>query len=208
MRGSLRAWGIAAVRRVTRFPFLYILLIGGFAAAAAGLFGASYGLHNLFIEDGSAAYGADFFRNRPSFLTQSCISFAILFAWAAPALLDGDGAPPERVRTFLRFDLPVMLAMNALVAGAVLLLQLSEISAEVVRSAQIKYSLWGFAAGAAASAGLAAVSLAVSRYMALPPTPVFLVAYGLILAGAMVHGKLIPAVSLFLLLSLIAFVYF
>lgn len=205
----MRAGAAALMLRLTRFPFLYFVLVGAFAAATGGLVGTTFGLHNLFIEDGSAAgYGPDYFRNSPSFLTQICISLAILFAWNAPGLLDAtDGTLAERMRANLRIDFPAMLALNVLIGASVLVLQLSGIGAASARAAQIKYSLLGFAAGVATSMVLAVAALAGAYYAALRPIWVFLFVFAIVVAGAMLHGKLIPAVSLFLLLSLVALVY-
>src|SRR5262245_23988195 len=49
MDRSLHADATGVILRITRFPFLYILLVGAFAVAASGLVGRTYGLHNLFI---------------------------------------------------------------------------------------------------------------------------------------------------------------
>jgi hypothetical protein len=209
MNRPLRTGAIGVILRVTRFPFLYVLLVGAFAAAAGGLVGTTYGLHNLFIDE-SVTYGADYFRNRPSFLTQICISLAILFAWAAPALLDNsaaEGRLGDRVRAYARFDFPAMLALNGLVCAIVLWLQVREIGADSVRHAQITYSLFGFGAGVAVCTVITAAVLIGAYYTAIRPIWILLIAYTLIIAGAMLHGKLIPAVSLFVLLSLIALVY-
>jgi hypothetical protein len=211
MTRTLRENARAAVLRLTRFPFLYVILVAAYAAAAGGLVGTTYGLHNLFIEDSSSVrYTAYYFLNSPSLHTQVCISLAILFAWSAPALLDdalADGTLAQRLRAYLRFDFPAMLALNVAVGGGVLLLQLSEVGAGHVRYAQIEYSLSGFAVWLAISTVLTVIALAGASYTKLRPAWIFLFVYTLILAGAMEHGKLVPAVSLFLLLSLIALVY-
>jgi len=202
---------MAILERLTRYPFLYIFGIGAYALAASTLVGRPLGLHNLFLEDDGAAHGDfGFFLNRPSFNSQAALSLAVMFAWFVPAFASADfreGSLRDKARRLLLHEAPWALALNVVVAVLVLALQCWGIDGAAARTAQIGYSALGLAAGIAFCAVVLVVTLGVAHRFKIAPLAVFIGAYIVFLLAVLLWSWLIPAVSLFALLSFVSLAY-
>jgi patatin-like phospholipase len=197
--------------RFTRYPFLYIFGIGAYAVAASTLAGRSLGLHNLFLEDDGAAHRElGFILNRPSFNSQAALSLAVMFAWFVPAFAGAgseEGSLRDKARRLVRHEVPWALALNVVVAGLVLVFQCAGLDVPAARAAQIGYSALGFAAGIVSSAIVLAVAVCVAHRLEIAPVLAFIGTYFVVLVAVLLWPWLIPAVSLFALLSLVSLAY-
>jgi hypothetical protein len=178
-------------------------------------------VHNLFLDDGAAQYLGEYWRSRPSFNSYACIALGVHFAWAAPYLIEKYKSANFRIEApdfplefralaydYLRRIFIPAAILSSIIAIGVLSAHYARSDTLDIRFEQIRFGLLGFVLGTILIVLVSLVSVYLSSISRLKPSITFFAAFYAIITVALVWVKLIPAVSLFLLLSIIALIYF
>lgn len=196
--------------RVSNFTGLFIISPVAYGLIASGLVAQFFGVHTLFLDDEAAHLTDDAWRNSPAFNGHMCLALAIQFAWMV-AVLMGHASPVTDLRKALLFylkrDLPIVAVLATLAFVAVVTSQISFLDLDMLAANQYQRGLIGTIVALLASTVLVVGALVASYLLKQRAVWFFLGAFYVIIGAALTHPLLIPATSIFLLLTLLQLVY-